>query len=311
MDFVHVTDPSIRPRLERDGVVLIDGLLSKEEVAETRAELLRYEKEVLPGVPRVHYEFHQDGVLRNMTEMQRYDGWMNDFGNQSRFFDLFRSVVDWDPMLFYLETFPKRPGCKPLLIHQELFAGPVEPPHYLHLWIALTDVTNDNSGMIFYRGSHRLGLAPHIFHPDGLPEVEPALQERMRHLRVEPEFPAGSAALFDCRTMHGSKANITDGRRLSIVVAVRGKDTTVHGDLDIFASIITRFFREEIGIAKCSADDDFYALGGDEASAGRLLKRIVDYYGVELTAAQLERHRTPKALAEELIRLTGWHDLNV
>ncbi|MET8560141.1 phytanoyl-CoA dioxygenase family protein [Streptomyces flaveolus] len=310
MDFVTIDDPSVKSRLERDGVVLIDGLLSKDEVAETRAQLERYEKEVLPDVPRVHYEFHPDGVLRNMTEIQRYDEWFNRFGNQDRFFDLFRGVVDWDPALFYLETFPKRPGCKPLRMHQELFAGPVDPPHYLHLWIALDDVTNDNSGMVFYRGSHRFGLAPHIFHPDGLPEVQPELLERIAHLRVEPDIPAGSAALFDGGTIHGSKANITDRRRLSLVVAVRGKDTVVHGDLDIFASIITRFYREEIGVAKCSAEDDFYSLGGDEPARDRVLKRIVDYYGVELAADQLDRRRTPKALAEELIELTGWHELN-
>lgn len=310
MDFLKADDPNLRSRLETDGVVLIDSLLSREEVAETRAQLGRYEREVLPSVPRVHYEFHQDGVLRNMTEIQRYDDWFREFGNQERFSKIFRGVVDWDPMLFYLETFPKRPGCKPLRMHQELFAGPVSPPQYLHLWIALDDVTNDNSGMVFYRGSHRFGLAPHIFHPDGLPEVQPELLDRLKHLRTEPDIPAGSAALFDGGLIHGSKANITDRMRLSLVVAVRGRDTTVHGDLDIFASIITRFFREELGVEKCSDSDDFRALHGDEQSAGRVCKRIVDYYGVEFTPEELDRYGTPRALAEELIRRTGWQDLN-
>jgi hypothetical protein len=310
MDFLKVDDPNVRTTLETEGVALIDGLLSKEEVAEVRRQLERYERDVLPTVPRVHYEFHEDGVLRNMTEIQRYDEWFAEFADQDRFTGLFSNVVDWDYKLFYLETFPKRPGCKPLLMHQELFAGPVDPPQYLHLWVALDDVTNDNSGMVFYRRSHRAGLAPHIFHPDGLPEVQPELLEQIKHLRIEPEFPAGSAALFDGATIHGSKANITDRMRLSLVIAIRGKDTVVHGDVDIFASIITRYFREELGIDKCAAEDDFYALGGDGQSEDRVLKRIVDYYGVEITPEEMRSGRTPLALAETLIRRTGWHDLN-
>ncbi|GDY69189.1 hypothetical protein SAV14893_085820 [Streptomyces avermitilis] len=51
MDFVTIDDPSVKSRLERDGVVLIDSLLSKDEVAETRAQLERYEREVLADVP--------------------------------------------------------------------------------------------------------------------------------------------------------------------------------------------------------------------------------------------------------------------
>jgi phytanoyl-CoA hydroxylase len=311
MEFVKLEDPRIRSIVEKDGVVLIDSLLSKDEVADTRAQMLRYEKEVLPGVPRVHYEFHPNGDLRSMSDMQRYDEWWNKFGNQDRFFDLCRSVVDWDPVMFYLETFPKWPGCGPLRLHQELFAGPVEPPQYMHLWIALDDVTNDNGGMIFYRGTHRFGLAPHIFQRDGLPEVDPKLVERLEHLRFEPDMPAGSAALFDGGLIHGSKGNITDRMRLAIVLAVRGRETVIHGDLDIFASIITRFFREEIGVDKCTAEDDFYQLGGDDGSASRVLERIPEYFGIKLTKKHIAELRNPRALAEEIIRITGWHDLNI
>jgi hypothetical protein len=180
----------------------------------------------------------------------------------------------------------------------------------MHLWIALDDVTSDNSGMIFYKGSHRFGLAPHIYETDGLPRVQPALLERLSHMRIEPEMPAGSAALFDGRTIHGSKANVTDKMRLALVVAVRGADTSISNDLEIFASVITRFFREEIGIEKCSQDDDFFTLSGDESVADRVRKRITGHFGVEITAPMLAELRTPAALAQEVIRLTGWRDLN-
>jgi phytanoyl-CoA hydroxylase len=310
MDFVKVDDPSIRSRMEKDGILFIDGLLDEDEVVEARAQMEHYEKNVLPDVPRVHCSFHEDGTLRSMTEMQRYDRWFNEFGHKERFWRLFRSVVDWEPVLFYLETFLKRPGSKPLRMHQELFAGPVEPPQYMHLWIALTDVRHDDSGMVFYPGSHRFGLAPHIFHPDGLPEVQPELLDRLKRLRTEPEIPAGSAVLFDAAIIHGSKANNTDRTRQSLIVAVRGKGTFVHGDQEIFASNVTRFFREELGLDSCSADDDFRELGGDDESAGRVLNRIAELSGVAITSDQLATLRTPNAIAAELIRTTGWRDLN-
>ncbi|MEU9350973.1 phytanoyl-CoA dioxygenase family protein [Streptomyces griseoloalbus] len=310
MDFIKVDDPGIGKRLRRDGVVLIDGLLDPEEVAETRAQMLRYQHEVLPGVPRAHYEFHEDGVLRNMTEMQRYDPWFRKFGTRERFTKLFRGAVEWEPTLFYLETFPKRSGCRPLRMHQELFATPMEPAQYLHLWIALDDVTNDNSGMVFYRGSHKLGLAPHVYHSDQLPAVEDELLERLAPYRIEPDFPAGSAALFDGCTIHGSKANVTDGMRLSLVVAVRGVDTVISGDDDIFSSVISRFFREELGIEKCSVDDTLAELGGDETVVRRVLGRIERDYDVRLPEEEFGTSASPRMLANRLIELTGWDSLN-
>jgi phytanoyl-CoA hydroxylase len=310
MDFVKPDDPSIRSRVVKDGIVFLDGLLNEDEVAETRAQMERYEKTVLPDVPHVHCSFHEDGALRSMTEMQRYDRWFNEFGHEEKFWRLFRSVVDWDPVLFYLETFLKRPGSKQLRMHQELFAGPVDPPQYMHLWIALTDVRHEDAGMVFYPGSHRFGLAPHIFHSDGLPEVQPDLLARLKRMRIEPAVPAGSAVLFDAGIIHGSKANISGRTRQSLIVAVRGKDTIVHGDQEIFASNITRFFREEIGQDDCSADDDFRQLGGDDESASRVLKRIAEFSGVDITSDQLAALRTPDRIAKELIRATGWHDLN-
>lgn len=310
MDWYSPDDPAVADMLRKDGLVLLDGFLSEQEVAETRAQLERYIDEVLPSVPLAHYEFHPDGTLRNMTEMQRYDPWFLEFGGGERAFRLFRQAVPWEPSLFYLETFPKRPGGPPLRPHQELFATPMEPPQYLHLWIALEDVTNDNGGMVFYRRSHRMGLAPHVYHDDGLPAVEDGLLDRLAPYRLDPEVPAGSAVLFDGCTIHGSKGNITDKQRLSIVVAVRGVGTVVSGDLDIFASIVARFYREELGIEACGDDDGFAALGGSAETADRVLLRIERHYGVRLSAEDFAAGDTPRQVAARLLDLTGWQAVN-
>lgn len=309
-DFVEVDDPVVREQLARDGVVLIDGLLTPEEVDETREELVRYERDVLPGTPKVHREYYADGAVRCMTELQRYDSWFHEFAHRDRFWRLIRGAVDWEPKLYYLETFPKPPGGRALRMHQEYFTAPVDPPQFLHLWIALDDSTRERAGLVFYQGTHRLGLAPHVFHADGVASVESELLERLSDRRLEPDIPAGSAALFDAGVIHGSNANTTGEPRLSMIVAVRGAGTTLPGDTEIFASTVTRFFRDEIGVDKCAADDDFTALGGDEAAAGRVVERIADFFGVELTLEQFADHRTPNAVARQLIARTGWHDPN-
>ncbi|GGX75632.1 phytanoyl-CoA dioxygenase family protein [Streptomyces hiroshimensis] len=312
MDFVKADDPRIGDMLAREGVVFIDRFFDAEKVAEIRRQLRRYIDDVLPTVPRAHHEYHPDGALRSMTDMHRYDPWFREFGTDPRLLDFFREAVPWDPELFYLEIFPKAPHTGPLLAHQELFATPMDPPQYLHLWVALDDVHDENAGFYFYRRSHRLGLAPHVYTKAGagLPSVEESVLERLSPYRVQPDFPAGSAALFDGMTVHGSKANVTDRMRMALVIAVRGTATKVSDDQQIFTSIMARFFREEIGVQACDPNDRFFALGGDEAGAERVLKRIENDYHIVITAEDFRAHDTPHTLAMKLIDSKGWETVN-
>lgn len=97
---------------------------------------------------------------------------------------------------------------------------------------------------------------------------------------------------------------------MALVIAVRGTATKVSDDQQIFSSIMARFFREEIGVEACDPDDRFFALGGDEAGAERVLKRIETEHHVVISAEDFRAHDTPHTLAMKLIDSKGWETVN-
>lgn len=198
---------------------------------------------MLDAVPSAYVDRYDDGTLRSLLDLHHYDTWFHSVAHDPRLMDLVRRAAPWDPVLYYVETFPKPPGAGALPAHQEIFTVPVEPPDFVHLWIALEDVTSANGGMAFYRRSHRLGIAPHVQQSRYF-GVEQALLDRMASLRIEPDFPAGSAALFDCHTIHVSGANESDRPRPVLVIGFRGAHTLVKSDEEVLANCVLRICRE-------------------------------------------------------------------
>ncbi|MER5703216.1 phytanoyl-CoA dioxygenase family protein [Micromonospora sp. NPDC002296] len=305
--FFRPGEPGVAETLKREGVVFIDRFFDADQVERTRAALERYEREVLPTVPPAANEWFADGTLRCMRELHEYEPWFLELANSPLFLDLVRQAVDWEPVVFYLESFPKPPGAGALPAHQELFTSPVDPPDFIHMWIALEDVTAVNGGLAFYRRSHRLGLAPHSQQaPDTVGGqfygVEPEVLERLSRFRVEPDYPAGSAALFDCRTIHLSGANLSGRPRPVLVIGFRGAHTSVLSETELTTSIMARYLREELGINRQPGDENLAELGGDEANALRVRERIRGEYDVELTVPEVSG-LPPAALAARIVEL--------
>jgi phytanoyl-CoA hydroxylase len=297
-------DANVGTSLRRDGVAFVDGLLDAAAVEETRHQLARYEREVLPGLTSAYKAYYEDGTLCMMQNLDRFEPWFAAFARRPRLLDMVRAAVGWDPVVYYVETFPKPPGAGAIGAHQELFTQPVEPAHFVHLWIALSDVSAANGGMAFYRASHKLGLAPHVEEPSYAPMVEPELLEQLSRFRLEADFPAGSAALFDCLTIHCSGANDSAHPRPVAVIGYRDRNSTVPSNDAVLPTILARMFREETGATHCGVDDEFTELGGDAAAAQRVLDRVRADTGLTLDLGELTSHSTPTRLAARITELT-------
>lgn len=296
-------DVDIAASLRRDGVAFVDGLLDAAAIEETREQLTRYERDVLPGLTSAYKGYYADGTLCMMQNLDQFEPWFAQFARRPRLLNMVRDAVGWDPVVSYVETFPKPPGAGAIGAHQELFASPVEPAHFVHLWIALADVGAANGGMAFYRASHKLGLAPHVERPGYAPMVEPDLLEQLTRFRLEADFLAGSAALFDCLTIHCSGANDSGHGRPVAVIGYRDRNSSVPSDDTILPTILARMFREETGAAHCGVDDRFTDLGGDAAAARRVLDRVRADTGLTLDVDELTTYATPAELAARITEL--------
>ena len=304
--FLPPDDPGIGDALRQDGVAYIQDLLTAEQIERWRAELHRYETEVLPAIRRSNYDSDPSGRLVMYRDVQRYDPWFDDEIRRPRLMDLVRSAVDWEPVVYYLDGFPKPAGATAIEAHQELYTVPVNPPQLLHLWIPLEDVNPVNGGINFYHGTHKLGLAPHVELPGVAPQVDPAVLKRIEGLRVEVHCPAGSAALFDGRTIHWSGPNTGDRNRPAVTIGIRGKDTEIMSEEANIASMLARLFRETLGIAGFGRDEDLYQRGGTDEDARRILAGVRQNHEVEIPLAEFSAaYATPDKLAARIVQIQG------
>ncbi|MFG1610401.1 phytanoyl-CoA dioxygenase family protein [Actinoplanes sp. NPDC049265] len=304
--FLAPDDPAIGEALRTDGVAYIRDLLDPQQIVRTREVLADYEHTVLPKIRRSARESDALGRLVMYRDVERYDPWLNNLIQQPNLMGMVARAVDWDPIIYYLDVFPKPAGGSAIDAHQELYTVPVDPPQLLHLWIPLEDVTPENGSISFYHGTHKLGLAPHLERPGVAPTVDPRVLDRLEAMRVEVNCPAGWGALFGGFMVHWSGANTSDRDRPAMTVGIRGRGTKIKTELENITSLIVRVYREETDRTTYGWSEDFFESGGNEEIARRVLARIHDDHGVTVPLDEFqERCRTPETMAARVVEMQG------
>lgn len=213
---------------ERDGVALVRGFLSAEEVAALRLELDRYVREDLPARPADARTLEADGeTVRNLWRLEQHSDFFREFGQRPDLLARIAPLVRGAPVLAGVETFNKPArigsGVPP---HQDNAYFCQDPPDMLTVWIALDAVTEANGPVTFLKGSHRLGPQP--TRPSGvrgnsigLAEAPEAGGEGCLVALLEP----GDASIHHCETIHWSAPNTTERSRLGFLLVYRGSHT--------------------------------------------------------------------------------------
>lgn len=294
-------DPALAETLEADGVVFVEGVLDEATVAELREHLDEYQATVIPNIPKGHPALQEGGAA--FRDIELHSPWFREFYLQTWTTELARKAVPWEPVVFYLEAFPKPPGAPALVPHQDLYTSPVEPPQFLHMWIPLVDITRENGGITFYPGTHKLGLAPHVQVPGLQPAVHPDIMAKLQPFRLDVTCRAGTIAVFTGAMVHESGANTSDGPRPALVIGLRGKGTVAKTEAELLSSQILRMYHEEAGAGTDFRPDDAYpALVGAEAAADRIRRRLGEEHGIEVAVRDLFEHPTADALATQILR---------
>jgi ectoine hydroxylase-related dioxygenase (phytanoyl-CoA dioxygenase family) len=191
---------SVVNSLDENGYVIVEGMLSPEEVAAARSDLLR----VLSETPTGRNDFEGYSTQRVYALFAK-----------TRTFD--KPAVD--PLLLgvldrilghYQFSAPVGihigPGEKAQVLHTDDGIYPIARPHpqlVLNTMWALDDFTEDNGATRLIPGSHTW-LAP----PDGDLEA----------MTIKALMPAGSVMFYVGSLVHGGGANRTDEPRLGVIL---------------------------------------------------------------------------------------------
>jgi len=224
----HLDIEMISRDYERDGVALLRGLLSPEEVRAIRAELDRYIREDLASKPTDARTLEADEkTVRNLWRLEAHNAYFRDFAAREDLRSLISPLVNGEPVLAGVETFNKPArigsGVPP---HQDNAYFCQTPPDMLTVWIAIDAVTESNGPVTYVKGTHRLGPLP--TKPSGvrgnsigLAEMPESSEEDLLVALLEP----GDATIHHCDTIHYSAPNTTDHSRLGFLLVFRGSHT--------------------------------------------------------------------------------------
>lgn len=135
--------------------------------------------------------------------------------------DRVASVLGADLVLWSSNFFNKNPGDGESPWHQDINYWPIDPPVNVSAWIAIDDVTVENSCVRLIPGSHRK-LVPHVLTASeslfaGLGEkADPAFVDASKAINME--LKPGEFFLFSERLLHQSEPNRSNKRRMGLSI---------------------------------------------------------------------------------------------
>src|SRR5688572_13237955 len=134
--------------------------------------------------------------------------------------DRMRSLYGDDLVLWASYFFTKEPGGNEIPWHQDMNYWPLEPVVNISSWIAIDEVTVENSCVRIIPGSHKK-MVPHRKSTDGMAfgeMADPAFIDASKVVNME--LKPGEFFLFNEKLLHHSNKNLSDKRRLGLSMRV-------------------------------------------------------------------------------------------
>ena len=232
-------DPTQRESFERDGALLLPGLIDEHWLQRLRAAI---ERDIARPGPCYHgYEIEGGGRFHGNMRNWEVDPDFRDYCQRSLLPEAAAALLDVDEVrLYYDQLFVKEPGTNaPTRWHNDQPYWPVRGWPILSFWLALDPVTKESGALEFVQGSHRWGkwFQPEPFAPGGSSyernpdyvEIPDIGAERDRHGFLTWDMQPGDVIAFHALTVHGGPPNRSAGRRRGYTVRYCGPGMTYYG----------------------------------------------------------------------------------
>lgn len=216
-----LTDNQVE-QFQRDGYLVVRGLLSPQEAAQLRDHFMAMREEALEPDNR-YTEYYQpvaaeqtDGDLLKqfprVMQPHRFDKLSKQYMLDTRIESVLRDLFGEEPLAAQSMFYFKPPGARGQALHQDNFYLRVSPGTCMAAWVAVDDGDRENGGMFAVPGSHRLGvLCPH----QADPSVSFTTEEVDVPAGMEPvpvDLRAGDVMFFNGSVIHGSYPNTSKER---------------------------------------------------------------------------------------------------
>lgn len=225
---------------ERDGFVVVEGLVDAGAVEELRAQFEplfggRYETGIRPDEVNWIPGRDPDDRTRQICNGWKADPRIAAQTLSERTGRLAAELMGWDGVrLVQDNVIWKPPGVKSLGMHQDgSYLDYLVPPEMITCWITLDDTSAEAGTITYAAGSHRWPRSPENrgeFHApaDWLAPVERSRPSGEELQLVPLVVPAGSAAFHHFNTFHGSGPNSKTVHRRAVISHLVRSDARFH-----------------------------------------------------------------------------------
>jgi phytanoyl-CoA hydroxylase len=213
---VNIAEVHVK-QFHRDGFVVMPGVIPPGEVEDLRSHLRHYLDAIAPDLPLgdVYYEEGDEKVLKALHNLDRHSPYFRQFSGDPRWSAIGDAMFGVPVVGSGTSLFAKAAGVGSATPpHQDQAFQFWAPAEAFTLTIALDASTAENGPLICLKGSHRLGLLPH---------VQSGVLGFSRRLKLDPPsehceevavcMRPGDVALHHVLTVHRSGANRSDRSR--------------------------------------------------------------------------------------------------
>lgn len=218
--------PAQAAAFERDGFLVLDGVLDADEVAAMQAELEHLRRSPETVDPETLIAEPNSGVLRSIFAIHEQSRLFSRLAADERLVSIARHILG-DEVYVHQSRLNYKTGFdgKEFYWHSDFETWHVEDGmprmRALSMSVQLVDNHPVNGPLMVMPGSHKhyvtcVGETPEDHYKQSLRKQEYGVPDRDSLSRladeggiVAPTGPAGSIVVFDCNTMHGSNGNIT------------------------------------------------------------------------------------------------------
>lgn len=208
--------PDQRAAYDRDGYILVPGLLSPPEAAALRAEAHRIAGET--AASDATWASVKGGTsLTHCHDVQFRSAAFTRLLVDPRFTDVAQAIVGPNVQLHHTKMFVKPPERgSPFPMHQDWPYFPHRDHSMIAAIVHLDDAPDEKGCLRVYPGSHKLGPLPSVGDDHHLPE------DRFPLDGATPiPAKAGDAVFFSYLLAHGSGVNRSEEPRTTVLVQMR------------------------------------------------------------------------------------------
>lgn len=200
-----------KSEFEVQGYTVYRNFFSKEEMTELVKEIQRSEPQSSePDVLTTKYMTFYANIFQKSPYLQS-------FISQHKIVDLLRDIIGPDIWVRWDQAVEKKPGGEEFPWHQDNGYNDIQDAHY-QLWIALTDMNQENGGLWLQPGSHKYGILSH----ERIDNNKVSLGNPEKAVFIEAE--KGDIILFSSLMLHRTSPNISNSNRWAYVVEYMSTD---------------------------------------------------------------------------------------